>query len=106
MKFTDKIKSLREANELTQRQIASMLGIDVSIYNRYEKGERCMKRELINKMAAIYHIPVDELSKYWLAGQVYSLLYKEDNAKEVIGMVAEDIIEYGSKTIIKDINNE
>ncbi len=34
------------------------------------------------------------------------LLYKEDNAKEVIGMVAEDIIEYGSKTIMKEINNE
>ena len=74
-----------------------MLEIDVSIYNRYEKGERYMKRELVDKIAAIYHIPVNELSKYWLAGQIYSLLYKEDNAKEVIGMVAEDIIGYGSK---------
>lgn len=97
MKFTDKLKSLREANKFTQRQIASMLEIDVSIYNRYEKGERYMKRELVDKIAAIYHIPVNELSKYWLAGQIYSLLYKEDNAKEVIGMVAEDIIGYGSK---------
>ncbi|WP_298074310.1 hypothetical protein [uncultured Bacteroides sp.] len=64
MKFANKLKSLREANKFTQRQIAFMLGIDVP------------------------------------------LLYKEDNAKEVIGMVAEDIIEYGSKTIMKEINNE
>lgn len=64
MKFANKLKSLREANKFTQRQIAFMLGIDVP------------------------------------------LLYKEDNAKEVIGIVAEDIIEYGSKTIMKEINNE
>ena len=56
-----------------------------------------MKRELIDKVAAIYHISADELSKYWLAGQVYSLLYKEENAKEVINMVAEDIVEYKIK---------
>ncbi len=56
-----------------------------------------MKRELIDKVAAIYHISADELSKYWLAGQVYSLLYKEENAKEVINMVAEDIVEYRIK---------
>ena len=74
MKFTEKLKSLREANGFTQRQIASMLDIDVAVYNRYEKGERYMKRELIDKVAAIYHISADELNKYWLAGQVYSLL--------------------------------
>lgn len=56
MKFTDKLKSLREANKFTQRQIASMSGIGVSIYNRYERGERCMKRELVDKTAAIYHM--------------------------------------------------
>ena len=53
MKFTEKLKSLREANGFTQRQIASMLDIDVAVYNRYEKGERYMKRELIDKVAAI-----------------------------------------------------
>ncbi len=35
MKFTEKLKSLREANGFTQRQIASMLDIDVAVYNRY-----------------------------------------------------------------------
>ena len=60
-----------------------------------------MKRELIDKVAAIYHISTDELSKYWLAGQIYSLLYKEENAKEVINMVAEDIIEYGTNKMVE-----
>lgn len=102
MKFTEKLKSLREANGFTQRQIASILDIDVAVYNRYEKGERYMKRELIDKVAAIYHISADELSKYWLAGQVYSLLYKEENAKEVISMVAEDIVEYGTNKMVEE----
>lgn len=102
MKFTEKLKKLREANGFTQRQIASMLGIDVAVYNRYEKGERYMKRELLDKVAAIYHTSTDELSKYWLAEQVYSLLYKEENAKEVINMVAEDIVEYETNKIVEE----
>ena len=54
MKFTEKIKSLREADGLTQRQLSASLGIDVALYNRFEKGERLMKRELVCKLAEIY----------------------------------------------------
>ena len=54
MRFTEKIKSLREADGLTQRQLSASLGIDVALYNRFEKGERLMKRELVCKLAEIY----------------------------------------------------
>ena len=91
MKFIDKIKQLREEQSLTQRQVAAELGIDVAMYNRFEKGERNMKRELVKNLAHIYGISEDELLTLWLAGKVYALLSEEDFAGEGISMVAEDI---------------
>ena len=91
MKFIDKIKKLREEQSLTQRQVAAELGIDVAIYNRFEKGERNMKRELVKNLAHIYGISEDELLTLWLAEKVYSLLCDEDFAEDVISRVAEDI---------------
>ena len=95
MQFREKIKELREQHEMTQRQLAASLEIDVALYNRFEKGERKMKREMVEKLASIYSLPSDELIKYWLAGQVYSILMEEELAREVISIVAEDITEYG-----------
>lgn len=91
MKFIDKIKQLREEQSLTQRQVAAELGIDVAMYNRFEKGERSMKRELVKNLARIYGISEDELLTLWLARKVYDLLSEEDLAGEVISMVTEDI---------------
>ena len=91
MKFIDKIKQLREEQSLTQRQVAAELGIDVAMYNRFEKGERYMKRELVKNLAHLYGISEDELLTLWLAGKVYALLSEEDFAEDVISVVAEDI---------------
>ena len=84
MKFIVKIKKLREEQSLTQRQVAAELGIDVAMYNRFEKGERYMKRELVKNLAHIYGISEDELLTLWLAGKVYALLSEEDFAEDVI----------------------
>lgn len=97
MRFKDKLKELREVAGLTQRQVAAALNIDVAVYNRFEKGERHVKRDMLTRIADLYNCPVEELTKYWLAGQVYSILDNEEMANEVIGMVAEDIPQYGFK---------
>lgn len=100
MKFTEKIKSLREADGLTQRQLSASLGIDVALYNRFEKGERLMKRELVCKLAEIYGRNPNDLIKYWLADKVYSILNDEDTAGQVIAMVAEEMPEYSKSRSI------
>lgn len=92
MKFTDKLKELREGHGLTQRQVAAALNIDVAMYNRFEKGERNMKREVVGKISLLYNYPIEELIKYWNAGRVYALIAEEEMASEVIGLVAEDLM--------------
>ena len=96
MKFIDKIKKLREEQWMAQRQVAAGLGIDVAMYNRFEKGERTMKRDLVKNLAHLYGISEDELLILWLAGKVYALLSEEDFAEDVISMVAEDITFYNN----------
>ena len=107
MKFIDKIKKLREEQSLTQRQVAAELGIDVAMYNRLEKGERSMKRELVKNLAHVYGISEDELLTLWLAGKVYALLSEEDFAEDVISMVAEDITFNNNirKTVCQEIHS-
>jgi hypothetical protein len=53
-----------------------------------------MKRELVIKLANYYDMPVDELIKYWLADQVYSILSDENMASETLNLVAEGFTDY------------
>ena len=92
MKFTNKLKELREVKGLAQRQLAALLDIDFTLYNHFEKSERNMKSDTVERIASLYSIPPSELRKYWLAEEVYNL--KKENASEVICMVSEDISDY------------
>lgn len=47
MLFADKLRSLREYKGLPQRVVAEMLGIDIPMYSRTERGERPIRREQI-----------------------------------------------------------
>ena len=99
MKFGEKLKELRLSKQLTQRQIADELGVAPSIYNRFEKNERKVKREFLSKLAVLLDIHEEDLTKYWIADQVYKLLENESNPQYVISMVAEDLTEYGIKNL-------
>lgn len=45
MLFAQRIKSAREESGLQQRQLASMLDIDIPMYSQIERGDRQAKRE-------------------------------------------------------------
>lgn len=52
MLFADKLRSLRESKGLPQRVVAEMLGIDIPMYSRMERGERPIRREQIASLAS------------------------------------------------------
>lgn len=56
-----RIKELREENELTQEQVAQILGCKREVYRRYEAGEREIPISCAVKLAQHYQVSVDYL---------------------------------------------
>lgn len=57
----ERIRSLRKEKRLTQKQLASLMGVQNSIISFYEVGERLPSPEVIIKLAAVFHVSTDYL---------------------------------------------
>ncbi|WP_430599745.1 hypothetical protein IGJ26_003213 [Enterococcus sp. AZ095a] len=56
-----RIRDLREDNDLTQHQIATLLNISQSTYSRYENGELEIPIQTLIKLANHYDTSIDYL---------------------------------------------
>lgn len=97
MKFQKRIKELRIRNSLLQRQVASAIGVDSAIYCKLEKGDRQASEAQVHSLANFYNVDYDELRQLWIADKVYDILENENNACDILSLVAENIIEYEKK---------
>lgn len=61
MKFGEKLKEMRKANNLTQQQLADRLGVAKSVVSYYENGERFPSYDVLIKIARTFHISTDFL---------------------------------------------
>lgn len=57
----ERIRNLREDNDLTQTSIAKYLNITQRAYSRYETGERNIPVEVLASLADYYNTSVDYL---------------------------------------------
>lgn len=67
MLFGNSIKQLREEQGLLQRQLAAVLGVDVPMFSKIERGDRRAKREPVVILAQQLNANEDELHKEKLA---------------------------------------
>lgn len=95
MKFSEKLKQLREEKQMLQRHLAAKLDIDGAIYSRIERGERKPKKEQVEQIAHILGADTDELLQLWVADKVYDVIAEEDNPKQILNIVAENLSHYG-----------
>jgi transcriptional regulator with XRE-family HTH domain len=96
--FGNKIKTLREEKQIPQRQLASVLEIDTATYCKIEKGDRRAKREQVNVLAELLEVDSKELIRLWSADKVYDIIAEEEEATQILNVVAESIVEYKRKT--------
>jgi transcriptional regulator with XRE-family HTH domain len=89
--FGEKLKQIRENQNLLQRQLASLLDIDTPLFSKIERGERVAKKEIVEKLADILKSDREELLTLWLADQVMDVVKNEDVAFEALKSVSQTI---------------
>ena len=57
--YLKRLRDLREDHDLKQEDIASMLGIQQTVYSRYERGFQNIPLEHLVKLADYYGVSID-----------------------------------------------
>lgn len=59
--YFQRLKDMREDSDLSQQEIANILGIAQTIYSRYERGYQTIPVEHLIKLADYYNTSTDYL---------------------------------------------
>ena len=89
--FGEKIRTLREEQNLYLRQVAPLLEMDTAQLSKIEKGIRMLKREQIPIIADVLKVNSDELMTLWLADQIYEVVKNEKLANEAMKVAEKKI---------------
>jgi HTH-type transcriptional regulator, competence development regulator len=99
--FGDTVKTLREQQNLTLREVSEYLNIGTSMLGKIEKNNRKPTKELIEKFSKLFNVKEKDLTISFLSDNVaYKILDKEDYALDVL-KAAEKKVKYSKA--IKDL---
>lgn len=62
MTIGERLRILREKNELTQSEVAAYLGTSQSYYAQYENGRREIPLDRAAQLARLYNVSMDYIS--------------------------------------------
>ena len=57
-----RLRDMREDHDLSQKAIAEILGIQQTVYSRYERGFQTIPLEHLLKLADLYEVSLDYLT--------------------------------------------
>jgi transcriptional regulator with XRE-family HTH domain len=86
-----KLRKLREANGMVQRQLASELGVDTAYISKIENGDKPLNSNHLKKLSVLFNISESDLKSMWLAEKVLNILKNEENALDVIEIVSNEL---------------
>ena len=90
MLLGNKIKSLRDEQEVLQRQLAAYLEIDTPMFSKIERGDRRAKRTQVILLAKYFNVDEKEMLTLWLADKILSDLEGEEDLKLTAIETAKD----------------
>lgn len=93
MTLGEKIRELREANNMLQRQLASKLEIGDGYLSKVERNQKTLNREHLLKISMLFNYPILELETLWIGNKVYDLIKNEKQGLDAL-KVAESQIKY------------
>lgn len=62
MNYAKRLRDLRQDNDLTQAQVAKVLGTTYQYYSTYESGKRDLPLNRAIKLAEFYNVSLDYLA--------------------------------------------
>lgn len=89
----EKLKELREAKGLVQRQVAADLQVDTAYISKMEHNEKPVSRNHLKKLSRLYGVKEYELLPIWLAGKVLQLLENEKYSVQALEMALNKVKE-------------
>jgi len=72
-----KIRELRESQNLLLRQVAAELEVDTALMSKIERGDRNASKQLVIEIAKYLKSNEEELLTLWLADKIESTIVEE-----------------------------
>jgi transcriptional regulator with XRE-family HTH domain len=89
----EKLRQLREQNNMPLRKVAALIDIDVAILSKMERGERKLTKEVVLKLADIYKYKADDLIVLFLSEKIVYEIQNEELGIRAL-KVAEERVKY------------
>lgn len=89
MTLGGKLKELRDAKNLKQREIGNVIGLDGSFICQVELDKKPLNRKHLSKLANFCDIDDNVLELLWLADKIYRMIEKEQFAKASVSNVLD-----------------
>jgi len=86
-----RLKELREAKGLLQREIAAKLEVDSAYISKVENDEKRLSKAHISILSKILGVTERELINLWLADKVMSVIEKDQYPEQAILLVQEHL---------------
>lgn len=80
----ERIRELREANNILLRELAAELNVDQAVLSKMERGERSFRREDIDLLAKIFKQSKKDLITLWLANKILKTTQNQEYSKEAL----------------------
>jgi transcriptional regulator with XRE-family HTH domain len=89
----EKLKELREAKGLLQRQVAADLQVDTAYISKMEHNEKPVSRNHLKKLSTLYNISENDLLLIWLADKILQLVENEKLSAQALEMALNKVKE-------------
>ncbi|MBS0645837.1 MAG: helix-turn-helix transcriptional regulator [Verrucomicrobia bacterium] len=88
----EKLRELREAKGLVQRQVAAELEVDTAYISKMESNEKPVSRQHLKKLSVLLGIAEDELLTLWLADKLYDVAKDEAVAIKAMEVAHDELL--------------
>lgn len=97
----ENIRMLRENAEFTQSNLAHFMNVDQSLISKVEKGERTLSADMLEKIAALFGVTVEQIESQPITASKLSFAFRgsDFSVEEMEAMAAINKIALNSEVM-------